>query len=107
MHRPSAGGTGTVGRADGGDDPVLARHVVGGGQHRTGRGPAQDESASVRVGDGEREVGTSTGDHRELEGRDRTVDVVDEPGGDAVVVDAVDRLLHGADRSRGRSGRRG
>jgi hypothetical protein len=41
------------------------------------------------VDDGEGEVRSAAGDERELERCDRTLDVLGEPGGDAVDVDAV------------------
>ena len=59
------------GRADGGDDPVLAGHVVGRGQHMAERWAAQHEPCAVGIGDRERQVRPTAGDQRELERRQR------------------------------------
>ena len=77
-----------VGRADGGDDAVLAGHVVCGGEHLGEWRAAQHESAAIGVGHREREVGSPTGDQREPNG-DSAGDVVVEPGGDPSDVDAL------------------
>ncbi|MDZ7731752.1 MAG: hypothetical protein U5R31_00365 [Acidimicrobiia bacterium] len=53
---------GYVGGAEGRDDPVLASHVVGGGQDLAQRRPAEHPAAALGVGDGEGEVGPSAGD---------------------------------------------
>ncbi len=63
-----------------GDDAVLARHVVGGGQHMTEGRSAEHESGAVGAGDGVGEVGPATGDEVEAEGRHGTLDVGGEPG---------------------------
>ena len=77
-----------VGLADGGDDPVLAGHVVRRGQHVTERRAAQHELRAVGAGDPEGQVGAAAGDELELERRDRTVDVLGEPVGDSLPIDA-------------------
>src|SRR3954451_10296409 len=50
--------------------------------------PTQDQTATVGVDDGERQIGTPTGDQLELVRRTGTRDVVVEPRTDARGVDA-------------------
>ncbi len=76
-----------VGEADGGDEPVLARHVVGGGEHMAERRPPEHEPAAVGVGDLEREVGVTTHDELVGERCRGAVDVLGQPGADPLVVD--------------------
>ena len=52
------------------DDPVLAGHVVGAGQHMAGRGAPQHHPAAGTVGDDEGEVGSAARDRVEVERRD-------------------------------------
>ena len=47
-----------------GDDPVLAAHVVGAGEHVAERRPAQHEARAVGAGDAVGEVGVTAGDER-------------------------------------------
>ena len=80
---------GHVGAADGGDDAVLTRHVVGGGQHMPQRRAAQHETSAIGADDLEREVRATTGDQLERERRHRTRDVGCQPLADRFDVDAL------------------
>ena len=70
------------------DDPVLASHVVGAGEHVAERRAAQHEPRAVGAGDAEGEVGVPAGDEVEGERGDRATDVRNEPLGDRRDVDA-------------------
>jgi hypothetical protein len=76
-------------RGEGADDPVLASHVVGGGEDVAEGRPAKHEVVVVDVGDAERQVASATGDQLELERSGRALDVLLEPGRDLGYVDAV------------------
>ena len=80
---------GHVGEPHRGDDPVLARHVVRGGEDVAEGWPAHDHAAAVRVGDQERQVRPAAGDQLEREGRLGTRDVGAQPGADRFDLDAV------------------
>ena len=90
---------GHAGATDGGDDPVLAGHVVGGGQHMTHRWATQHETCAVGAGDHEREVRPATGDELEVERSDGAIDVVAQPGGNTLTVDAGGVTATQADRT--------
>ena len=68
-----------TGAPNGGDDPVLAGHVVGGCQHVAERRTTEHEHGAVSAGDPEREVGAAPGDQVEAERGHSTDDVVDQP----------------------------
>ena len=68
--------------ADGGDDLVLARHVVGRRQDVAERRPPQHEPRPVAAGDGERQVRPAAGDQRRGERADGPLDVGLQPGAD-------------------------
>ncbi len=79
-----------LGPADGGDDPVLAGHVVGGGQHRAeGRAPEHVEPPG-RVGELVGEVRVAAFDQLELERRGEAIDVGSEPLGDPIPLYPLD-----------------
>ena len=67
--QPDGDRDGDAGRAERVHEPVLARHVVRGGQHVVQRGPAQGPGPPVGVLDPEGEVGAAAGDQREGERR--------------------------------------
>ena len=77
--------------ADRGDDPVLACHVVGGGQHVPERRTPKDHLRAVRIDDAEGDVAAATGDQRVRVRTLRARDVGVEPRADPVLVDP----LHG------------
>ena len=83
-----------VGGTEGGDDLVLAAHVVGGGEHVAERRAAQHEAGAVGVGDAVGEVGVPAGDEIEGERALRAVDVRLEPLGDPRDVDTLDLGHH-------------
>jgi hypothetical protein len=93
--QPERRGHGHAGAADRGDHAVLAGHVVGGGEHVAERRPTQHEAGAVGAGDHEREVRASARDQVEPERCDGTVDVLDEPPGDRLTVDAARRVGRG------------
>ena len=70
------------GRAQRVHQPVLAHHVVGGGQHVVHRWAAQGPGPSVGVLHPEGQVGASAGDQGECKRSAATRHVVDEPLGD-------------------------
>ena len=82
-------------RPESGDDAELAAHVVGGGQDAPERGAAQHPRPAGGVVDPEREVRAAPGNEVEGEGRLDSLDVLLEPAGDVVDVDAFDGF-HGA-----------
>ncbi len=93
---------GDVGRGQGGDDAVLAAHVVGGGEHLAEGRPAQHPVVAVGVGDPVGEVGAPAGDEVEAERRRDAGHVVLEPPGDVGDVDPGRRLGRGGGGGGGR-----
>ena len=73
------GGHGDAHRAERGDGPVLAGHVVGGGQHMAERRAAENHVHPVRVGDAVGEVGVPPGQQRPGERCPDVGDVLGEP----------------------------
>ena len=91
-----------VGRADGGDDPELAGHVVGRRQHVAERRAAQHEASAVGAGDGERQVGAAAADERGVERADGAVDVGLQPGADLLQIESFEHRGHdGSGRGTG------
>ena len=74
-----------------GDRPVLAPHVVCGGQHVVQRGAAQHPAPPAGVADDERHVGVPGLHERERQGWGSRGQVLSEPGRDGVGVDAFGR----------------
>ena len=77
-----------VGRRQGGDDAVLATHVVGGVQHVAERGTAQHELAPNGIDHPVGQVGATAGDELERQRGDDIGDVLDDPLGGPTDVDA-------------------
>ena len=93
-------GHGHAGRTQGGDDLVLASHVVGGREHMAGGRAAQHVTASAAVADLEGQVAPTAGDQAKVQREDHSGNVVHKPGADSLGIDA------GGDAGtlRGRSG---
>ena len=95
VHRPvfakaDGGRYGDSSRSEGGDDLVLPTHVVGGGQDAAeGRAP-EHPCGARRVVDPERQVRPASSYQIELERGLHALDVILEPLGDVVDVDAFD-----------------
>ena len=75
-------------RTKGADDAILAGDVMSGGEEVAERWTAKNESMPVGIGDQVRIVRATAGDERELERGDDVVDVLDEPLGHRIDVDA-------------------
>ena len=92
--------------ADGGDDLVLARHVVGRRQHVAERRAAQHEPRAVAAGDRERQVGAAAADQRRVERADGPLDVGLQPGADLREIESFEHGAKVVARRRGRRARR-
>ena len=93
-------------RAERIDEPVLAGHVVRGGQHVVQRGPAQRPGPPVAVLHPESQVGAAAGDEGEGERRRQLGHVVGEPLRDLGLVDPLLRIRHRYDANRWAAGLR-
>ncbi len=88
LAEPESGGDGDRGPSDGGDDPVLAGHVVRGRQHRAERGTPEHVAPPGRIGQLVGEVRVAAGDQLEGERRGHAADRGDQPLGDPSPVDS-------------------
>ena len=89
--QPEGAGNRDSGGAESGDDRVLPRHVVGGGEDVADRRPAQGEGAAGGVGHPVGQVGAAPGDEVECERRFGVGDVAASQAVTAVPVDPLDR----------------
>ena len=85
------------GEANRRDDAMLTLHVVGRSEHRTSWRTTEDELGIAGVGNGERQVRSTTGDDLELKGRNRAFYVVGQPRRDFRYVNPYD-VTHRARR---------
>ena len=81
------------GGAEGGDDLVLAAHVVRGGEHVVERWPAEDDSTAGGVGDLEGHVGVPARDEVEAQGWAEVGNVLGHPRCHLRDIDAA-HLVH-------------
>jgi hypothetical protein len=69
------------------DQSMLTGHVVGGGQHVPEWRSTKHEDTTIGCSDPEGQVGMSTRNCRKDERRNASVDVIDEPLGDTLLID--------------------
>jgi len=85
------------------EHPSLSDHVVGSCEHVTRRRPSHDHPSTHAIGGDEGQVGTASGDECVRQRPNQTVDMVEEPCGDAGFVES----FHGSSSlptpSRGRA----
>ena len=94
-------GHGDRGRPEGRDDPELTPHVMRRRENAPEGRPTEHPRGAVRTVDPIGQVGPPAGDELEAKRRRGPLDVLLEPTGDGIDVDALDRLHGGAQPSLG------